>query len=238
MKLYRKISLILTMGIMFIGLTTFYITSSKGVLASGDNRPTQESQEDPDTAPTTAPTPTPTATPTPTPEPTPEPNDLKEAPEEIVTLIGAYLDAKINCSMEEFEQVVSDPSYIDLNMVQNETGAIKKYTITDCYVKNGTADIDYVAYCIYETSIPTIETPGVSIDYYYITKNSEGKPVIFLGELDEETSQYLDGLKYDDDVQQLIAEANERMAKAMENDADLKEFIEKLQNVPEGDSEG
>ncbi|MBP5160390.1 MAG: hypothetical protein ILP10_08880, partial [Lachnospiraceae bacterium] len=182
--------------------------------------------------------PAPTSAPTPSPEPTPEANDLKEAPEEITALISAYFDAKISCSMDDFKKVVSDTSYIDLDLVQAETKAIRQYTITDCYVKKGTADIDYVAYCIYETDIPTIDTPGVSIDYYYISKNKKGKPVIFLGELDEETSDYLDGLRYDDDVQQLIATANARMEEAMEKDEDLKDFIEKLREIPEGDSEG
>lgn len=215
------------MGIMYIGITTFSITSYA-----------EPATVVPDTSVVATVTPSVTPVVTEAPTPTPEPNSLKPADAEITELITKYLDAKLTCNEDDFKGLVSDTSLLDMEEFQRATETVKAYQNIECYTKKGTGIIDYVVYYTYETIIPTIDTPGVSIDYIYVTHNDKNKPVIFLGDLDADTYDYLGTLSLDDDVQQLTLSVVEKVTEAMEKDPDLKAFIEKLQGIPEGDSEG
>lgn len=231
MQFYKKLSLLASMGIMCIGLTTFSITGKADTIV--EEKPVISSEVEGQNTP--AATKAPTASPT----PTPDPNNLEPASDEITKLITKFMNARLSCNIDDFKGLVSDTSLLDLEEMQTSTATIREFRNIECFTKKGIGSIDYVVYFTYETIVPTIETPGISIDFVYVTHNGKNKPVIFLGDLDEaSTYSYLDALNYDDDVQQLVVSVNERMAEAMENDEDLKAFVEKLQNIPEGDSEG
>ena len=90
------------MGIMAIGLITFKF--SPAIAQNTDPEPAGATIE------TTTPTPTllPTSAPTPTPTPTPIPNNLEKLDEssDIHALIVKYLEAKLSCDREQFEEIV------------------------------------------------------------------------------------------------------------------------------------
>lgn len=241
MQLYRKVSVLLSMGIMGIGLITFTISTPSAAQTGTPDASVQRLSDDGGSSILSSehPSSTPTPIPSPMPTPTPVPNDLQNAADsDIHDLIVKYLNAKLECSMESFTDIVTDTAYLDLEDIQKRTEAIREYQNIECYTKTGVGEIDYVVYFTYEMVIPTIDTPAASIDSAYIKYSSDGKPQIYLGEVSTETYEYLSSLNYDDDVQKLIQQSNEKMEEAIKQDESLGAFWEKIQNIPEGDSEG
>lgn len=217
------------MGIMYIGLTTFAITASADIEASVPETPQVEAD-----ATLTTPTVTPAATPT----EAPAPNTLEPASKEVANVVERYMNALLTADPEDFRGLVNDSSLLDFDEIQKLTEAVRAYENIEVYTKKGDGIIDYVAFVTYETLIPTIETHAFSIDSLYITHGLNGEPLVFLGDMDKELFEELEELKYDEDVQKLMLDVNSKMIAAIESDEDLKAFVDKLQDIPEGDSEG
>ncbi len=245
MKSYKRTALILTLGIMLIGLITFRLVPSDSTEPS-DAQPSTGTVQ----ASTVTVTPTPDATPSPlpdtmatvsTPNPTQPPvvetNELlHEAYPEIHTLVEKYLNAKLECRLEAFEGIVTDTQYINLADVAQTTQSIKSFGDIDCYTKKGVGEIDLVVYFTYTMSIVQIDTPVPSIDSLCIKFDENGAPKVFGGEIASETLAALDEMNTDADVLQLIADTSDRIHVLLETDEDLREFWDNLLNkVGEGE---
>jgi len=221
MKVYKRMSIILSMGIMMIGMLTFYISSGMKYPVSG------ATTEAVDEAVTT--TPAPVLTPTPT--PTPEPNILlEEAYPEIHDLIKSYYDAKLECNKESFRNLVTDISYVDMDKIQATTSAVTAYTDITCYTKRGFGEIDLVCYVKYYMDIATIDTPVLSLDELYIQYDEMGDPLIYMGELQSNTHTQLLKLHNDADVSKLINSAHEELDESLAADEDLRAFWKRNMN--------
>ena len=215
MKVYKRMSIILSTGIMLIGLMTFYISSGMGYPVSGF----MDEEEDM-TVVSTEP-----VVITPTPTPTPEPNILlEEAYPEIHDLIKNYYDAKLEVDKEAFRNLVTDISFIDIDEIQAKTSAVTAFTHITCYTKKGYGDIDLVCYVRYYMDIVTIDTPVLSLDELYIQYDETGDPLIFMGEIDNATSNKLHELRNDDDVARLISSTQKEINESLKNDEDLLAF--------------
>ncbi len=217
------------MGIMMIGMLTFYISSGMGYPVSGAT--TIEVKE-----PTVTPVPVPV---TPTPTPTPVPNVLlEEAYPEIHDLIKSYYDAKLECNKESFRNLVTDISYIDMDKIQATTSAITAFTDITCYTKKGFGEIDLVCYVKYYMDIVTIDTPVLSLDELLIQYDEMGDPLIFMGELQGSTHDELLKLREDSDVANLVKSTKEEINRSLANDEDLRSFWQRnLNDEPEQISE-
>lgn len=211
MKIYKRVSIILSFGIMFIGLTTFYITGSMGFVNAGAKEPEV--------------TPTPTPVITATPIPTPEPNLLlEEAYPEVHDLIKRYYDAKLECNKESFRDLVTDISFLDLDEIQAKTSAVTAYTDITCYTKEGFDNIDLVVYVKHYMDIVTIDTPILSLDELYIQYDDTGDPLIFMGNIDSSTQEKLIKLRQDEDVARLINDTQAEINAAIAADEDILAF--------------
>lgn len=251
MNIYKRIMIVLTAGILLIGLISFRFDAAPKNNNSGNttnSTPTDQDGTVTDASPTEQPvTPTETITTAPTAVPvtsTPVPSEpaepdnvlLREAYPDIHKLIENYLQAKLDCTLSAFENVVTDTRYVDLEQVAEETQSIRSYNDIVCYTKQGTNDIDMIVYCTYTMNIVQIDTPVPSIDAFYIQYNEAGVPKVFGGTLDQETANELEKHNEDEDVQLLITETNEAMRKALTEDEDLREFWDNLLNkVGEGE---
>lgn len=225
MRIYKRVSLWLSMGIMAIGLITFYISAP----AEANSPSTSASDKTPGTSATASvsasPTPSPSPSPTPEPTPTPIPNDLeKNAYPAINELIERYLNAKLECSVEAFEDIVSDTTYLNLEDIQRQTESITAYSDINCYTKRGTGNIDYTAYFTYNMNMVTISTPIFGFSRLYITHAEDGTYRIFLGELDPEVQTYLDELEKDDDFVAIQDESFAIFMNQVSSDEDLAAF--------------
>ncbi len=215
MKVYKRMSIILSTGIMLIGLITFYISSGMGYPVSGSMDVADEVKVV-STTPVVI---------TPTPTPTPEPNILlEEAYPEIHDLIKNYYDAKLEVDKEAFRNLVTDISFIDIDEIQAKTSAVTAFTDITCYTKKGFGNIDLVCYVRYYMDIVTIDTPVLSLDELYIQYDETGDPLIFMGEIDTVTSEKLRVLRNDNDVANLISSTQKEINESLKNDEDLLAF--------------
>lgn len=219
MKIYKRLSMLLSMGIMGIGLITFKF------------EPAAVADPKPDTVmltPTEAPQPTPTATPTPAPTPTPIPNDLTEITGgDVFNLVVSYEKAKLECEREKFTGLVTDTSYINEDDLQFRYATVRDFEDFKCYSKRGAGNIDYIVYCIYRMDIATVETKGISIDRLFIT-SADDKPIVFVGYVEDDIQAALDEIHSDDDVQTLIGNTFEELQTEMEEDPDFCAYMTRL----------
>jgi len=246
MELYKRIMLILTTGIMAIGLISLKISAEKRATVQIDSavtdsadKPASNISPTPDTAAELTPTEAPAeitaaATSTPVPEgptPTPEPNPLRcEVYPQIHTLIENYFNAKLSCDLEEFRKVVTDVSYINIDAIARSTESVRAYSDITVYTKRGYGNIDLVVYCTYNMIVPNVDSPVASIDSFYIVYDSEGNPRIFSGVLDDEVVAKLLEMDNDDEVLALKTYVATEIAQSLEKDPTLVEFWENMLN--------
>lgn len=246
MKFYKRLSLLLSLGIMGIGLTTFSIDAADAQRGLPDFMQWKAERveaddniidiDDPVTAVGTCEDAGSddgyvVAELEAEPETEPEvPNYLTLISEDsdVYRLIRRYLDAKLIGTREAFEGVVTDTSIIDPDDLQRRTGAIVDYKNLVCYTKRGTGCIDYVVIYTYQMDIVTIETPIDSIDMMYVQYDDYGDPLVFVGDLDDTTSITLLSMVEDNDVTSIVNETYQKMDDAMRSDANLKAFWQRL----------
>ncbi|MBP5332090.1 MAG: hypothetical protein J6Y89_09590 [Lachnospiraceae bacterium] len=236
MKLYKRLSVLLTMGIMGIGLISFSTVPQK---AAGSNDTTVaktieradvgNTDNGSDTVPQPEATSTPTPSPTPEPTPTPAPNYLqKNSNSKITKLVSDYLTAKLSCTREAFEGIVTDTSYINVDTLMIQTETVLSYDLLDCYVKRGTSPVDYVVYYTYNMNIATLSSPVLAVDSLYVQVDENGDYRVFLGRLDDAVEAELDELNKDEDVQAVLRDVSEQISKAMDEDETLLQYWQRL----------
>lgn len=234
MKIYKRMSLLLTMGIMWIGILTFSFSPAPTSAGSEDSPKSQVADPVSDSTPDEAvasTTPSPTLAPT----PTEAPNVLTEVKlDSLNNLIKNYLNAKLTCDRSSFEGIVSDTSLIDEDVLQARSATILAYKDIKCYYKRGYGIIDYVIYYTYFMDIATIDSPAMSIDSVYVTTNDAGSYVIFLGALDDATEAKLKKLSSEDDVLELVSATYEEVEKEIESDENLLAYWMRLYYEEEG----
>lgn len=240
MELYKKMAFLLSLGIMCVGMLTF--STTKPDIVSAETSGSNISSDANSTGNTTGGTVTPSATPVPTSTPTPTPvpaNDLTEIPE-ITDLITRYLQAKLSCEATEFNELVTDPSLIDIETLMLETEYIKDYQIVDCKTKWIDDDFDYVAYVSYDLVFPIIDTPAPSFDLFFIKKTENGLRIYNdkrYEDFSPETIATLEEYDNDPDVIKMSTDVDARMTEAIDSDLELAEFFERINAVIEGNGD-
>ena len=242
MELYKKMAFLLSLGIMCIGMLTFSTTkpsivsaeTTDGNISSGENTDNNGETAKSNIAATN--TPTPTSTPTPTPIP---PNDLTDNTE-VTDLITRYLQAKLSCESKEFEELVTDPSLIDIETLMLETEYIKEYQIVDCKTKWIDDEFDYVAYVTYNLVFPVIDTPAPSFDIFFVKKTENGLRIYNdkrYEDFSPETIATLDEYDRDPEVIKINEDVDARMTEAIDADPELAEFFNRINEFIESKGE-
>lgn len=248
MKLkYKKMVLLITMCTMGIGLVTFSISRPKDKATTaveeteGDNVtfsanivPEGDAQKSLAAAEITT-----TVTPEPTEAvqietATATAKDLageleKNSNEDVNKLIKKYFKAKLSNDKDKFKSLVNDTDSLDLNDIERQTKYIEKYENINCFTKKGPEDGSYIVYAYHEVKFTSIETVAPGLNVFYVKTNEEGKPYIYLGEIDEKTDDYMNEVLESEDVMDLIYTVNEKLQKAVEDDGALAEFYLKLE---------
>lgn len=223
--------MLLSMGIMSIGLITFKFDpappadSNAADLEAVSNDALQIEAS-------------PTPSPVPSPTPTPIPNDLETVKSgDIYDLVVKYSEAKLTCDREQFEGLVTDTSYINEDDLQFKYATVRNFEDIVCYTKRGCGPIDYIVYYTYKMDIATVETKGISIDRLFIT-SKDGAPVIYTGYLDDDVQAKLNDICAEDDVQTLIGDTAELMSAEMEADPDFLAYMLRMYHGSELGDDG
>jgi hypothetical protein len=246
MKLkYKKMVLLITMCTMGIGLVTFSLSRPKDKATTA----VEETQGDAVTFNANATNESDTQkslaaaeiTTTVTPEPTEVPQvetattadlagDLeKNAYDDINKLIKKYFKAKLSNDADKYKSLVNDTKALDLKDIERQTKYIEKYENINCFTKKGPEEGSYIVYAYHEVKFSSIETLAPGLNVFYLKTNEEGKPYIYLGEIEKETDQYMNDVQESEDVMDLIYSVNEKLQKAVEDDGALAEFYLKLE---------
>ena len=221
---YKKMILLLTMGVMGIGMLTisFDKTSQadQSALETGSSQVVMLNEGD-----MASTTPTPTTGPTNTPTPIPkDPKKLKLNDQaEIDTLIQTYYSAMLDTDEEMLASIMTDASVINIEVISKKLEYISDYHNIICYTKPGVKDGDYVVYATHEMEVASIETYAPSIDQFYVT-TVDGKLYLCFGDLETDILALLQEYIKSEEVKELIAKVNLAFKEACDRDQDLKDF--------------
>ncbi|MBO4415523.1 MAG: hypothetical protein J5824_06020 [Lachnospiraceae bacterium] len=236
MKLYKRLSVILTMGIMGIGLVSFS-TVPKAELKSSAEDSNVSIEADADISRNAAndissepeATATPTSTPTPEATPTPAPNYLqKNSNTKITDLVKAYLAAKLTCDVNSFTDIVTDTGALQMDTMMKQTETVLSYDLRDCYTKRGYDPIDYVVYYVYYMNITTLSSPVLAFDSFFVNVDENGVYRVFTGDIDDGIEDKLKLLNQDADVQSVLGEVEAEISREIEEDETVLQYWQRL----------
>jgi hypothetical protein len=89
----------------------------------------------------------------------------------------------------------------------------------------------YIVYVYYELKYVNIKTTLPRLDKFYLVTDDEGNLKIFTSEMDETLKNYFDERDQDEKVQSIIQMTNEKAKEALNNDVDLRVYVEALYNI-------
>lgn len=224
---YKKMLVLLTTGIMGIGMVTlsFTLENKKNTNEPKPMKRAIEPDDNKDDVSAFAMDPVATSAPTATPEPKNELELNKYA--DINKIVTDFYEAKLTCLEEDFVPIVTNANQIDMERLQRKIEYVNSYQNINCYTKKGINEIDYVVYVSYDLELATIDTYAPSIDELRISY-VDGIPKIYLGNISEETSQYLQKLRSSEDVEVLVSDVVTRLDEACASDENLNEFYQNI----------
>lgn len=158
---------------------------------------------------------------------------LEDAYTDINHLIEKYLAARVATDMDTINELVSSTNIISLKTLQKEAEYIESYNNISCFTMKAPDNESFVVYVYEELKIVGIDTLAPGMIRLYVRVNSEGKPVIYFGQVEDETLDFIEATGHDEKVIQLIDRVNKKLEEAMTSDKNLKAFIEELESAPE-----
>lgn len=156
---------------------------------------------------------------------------------QIQALVTQYRTAFANADIEALKTIYNTNEVMNSDVITATAKIITGYQNTECYIKNGLDDASKVVFVYDDLKIDGIDTLIPNIAYIYVRQKEDGSYYIYPGEYDRATSDYVyssDIQKYiselikDADINSLYASANEKMTKAMNDDPEVKAFVDQL----------
>lgn len=182
---------------------------------------------------TTNPTYTSPPSPTPSPSPTPTPPPVFELVEgghpDIEKFFQDYYVIKNSCDYTLLKSLMTDPDKIQpLPDLQKETRFLDDIRDITCYIMKSYEEDSYIVYVYHEIKYINIKTPYPKLDKFYLITDEEGNLKIFSSEMDETLKAYYEERDEDEKVLELIQSTNEKAKEALNNDVDLRVYLEAL----------
>lgn len=148
---------------------------------------------------------------------------------EIDTLIQNYYLAKASGDIERLKELLSDPSYApNEDRIKSENSYIEDYGNITNYIKKSYEEGSYIVYVYHEVKFFNIGTPAPYLDKFYVITDPSGEVKIYSPEYKEELAVYYAARDQDVDVQQLIKKTNKNIEKAINEDEQLRIYLEQL----------
>ena len=157
---------------------------------------------------------------------------LEDAYPDINDLIEEYLAARVATDMDTINELVSSTNIISLKTLQKEAEYIESYNNISCFTMKAPDNESFVVYVYEELKIVGIDTLAPGMIRLYVQVNSEGKAIIYFGQVEDETLDFIEATGHDEKVIQLIDRVNKKLEEAMTSDKNLKAFIEALESAP------
>lgn len=147
---------------------------------------------------------------------------------EVNALVNSYLTATVSCDAAILKSIVTNPAeFDDMTALQARAQFIQGYTNVQCYTKTGPETDSFVVFVVSNTTIANIATAPMDFMTLYVQKTENGY-VINNNTLTDDITGYINSVKQDSDIQQVMQEVANYNTQAVESDADLKAFYEML----------
>lgn len=218
---YKKLILMFTIAIMFIGLGTFSLVapsidfsigdtdegsnsnSKNNNISSGDNNSAQSVVANMSES------------------------EIKSA---ISSLVENYLDAKQRVDIEKLAEYVSDADRLDNKRLVAEAEYIEEYKNIECTIKKGPEESTYRVYAYYDVKVYDIDTLVPSLTALYIKADSSGNFKIYLGTIDNETQEEIAKLDNSEEIKKIADSVQKRLEELVSSNEDVRDFYEMLES--------
>ncbi len=156
-------------------------------------------------------------------------NQLEDADEEFTQLIEDYYKALGDKDIDTLRTLVDDLSAADESKIINSGDYIERYEVEAVYMKDGLDENSYVVYADYQYYCQDIAAAVPALSQFYVQKKADGSLIIDgNAETDSVISDYTNTLQKNADVKDLADSVKKKNQKALEENPELKEFLEGL----------
>lgn len=208
---YKKLVIIFTIAIMFIGLGTFSLiapavdftadgTESKGGSNKTSAKDTVEKMSE---------------------------SEIKSA---ISTLVTNYLDAKQQVDMDRLSECVSDINRMDNKRLVAEAEYIEEYRDVECTVKEVPDDNTYRVYVYYNVKVYDIDTLVPSLTSLFVKTDDNGNFKIYLGTIDGKTQEAVEKLDTSDEIKKIADSVQKKFEDIISSNEQVRDFYEMLES--------
>ncbi len=157
-----------------------------------------------------------------------EPELEVNADADIVELIMAYMDSKLEPNVEVFAKLVNDVSLIDIEAIERETNIIEKYDNITVYSIDASKEDVSLVYVYHDVKFVGIDTPAPAATRFLVVKEDDKAPFIFNGEVSEETKAFIAEFEETNAYDEFVEGVNTQLLAALDKDQVLAEFYAKL----------
>ncbi len=213
---YKKLILMFTIAIMFIGLGTFSLVApsidfsigntDKGNntnISSGSNSNAQSVVANMSES------------------------EIKSA---ISSLVEGYLDAKQRVDINKLAEYVSDADRLDNKRLVAEAEYIEEYKNIECTIKKCPDEGTYRVYTYYDVKVYDIDTLVPSLTALYVKTDSSGNFKIYLGTIDNETQEEITKLDNSEEIKKIADSVQKRLEEIVSSNEDVRDFYEMLES--------
>ena len=155
----------------------------------------------------------------------------------LLSLFTHYYSYCISDDMDGLEDCVSSVRLINRSSMRQRYQYIEKIDDLACYAAPAVEEGFYIVYVSGNMHIRGIETPPPTLSVYLVARTFDDSMVVFVSAVPEEEAENLEKLNNSDSVRKLSDQVNNDLAKACKKDAQLDEFVRRLQEAAGGSTE-
>ena len=214
--------ILLVLGVVFLGIKFI----SAKVSDTGTEQTQQESQSEPAESEEPAEEEKPEVTPAVT--VTPQAAQLEKAADpDVNSVIQTYYTALGSKDIAGIKSVVDNLDATEEAKIIKDP-YIEGYSDIETYTVDGQTEGTYVVYAVYTYKFKDIDTQVPGLSQLYVCTDQDGRLYISTQEQDTATQQYINQTMELEEVKSLISDVQGKYNMALENDEELKDFIEGL----------
>lgn len=151
----------------------------------------------------------------------------KDTIPELTELIQQYYTAMSACDISTLEQIVSDVSDSDKNIIRRKKDYIESYNNITVYSRMSPVDDCYLVFAGYDIKFKNEETMVPGLETFYVKTSKDGNLYIYKGlDIEPEVETFINEQIASKEVQTLFQDVNDRYVTALASSEALLNFIE------------
>lgn len=152
-----------------------------------------------------------------------EVSDLVKDDPDILNLVTKYYTARADKDFATLKGMCETFDDSIQAEIEQTDAAIESYSNIIAYSKNGPEEGSYIVYVYFDIKLTGIDTLAPTLRELYAVTDVEGN--LMVGDK-ADVENYLLERQADGDVQALVTDVDQKLQKAMEQDEDLKNFVQ------------